>query len=140
MRAAKTQAVHTLARATEQLGALRGKVVTLRLHEHAIARFTRNFCLPKGFHTLRNKKMRIEKLVYRFWPEQRRFLQLLVTPGNATLADRAIEDLRALRRYARPHKLCLVLDGGVAQSNDERRHLDRFRKTVLLIRAPRCRA
>jgi hypothetical protein len=40
VRAVTTTAVKKFARATEQLGALRGKVVTLSLDEHAIARFT----------------------------------------------------------------------------------------------------
>ena len=55
VRAVTTPAVKKFARATEQLSALRGKVVTLSLDEHAIARFTRKFRIPKGFHTLRNK-------------------------------------------------------------------------------------
>lgn len=137
VRAVKTKAVKKFARATEQLGALRGKVVTLSLDEHAIARFTRKFRIAKGFHTLRNKKMRIEKLVYLYWPQQRRFLQLVVTPGNSTLADLAVDALRRLRRHARPCLLRLILDAGAAQSNHDLCRLDRFFKTVLLIRAPR---
>jgi hypothetical protein len=137
VRAVKTKAVKKFARATEHLGALRGKIVTLSLDEHAIARFTRKFRIPKGFHTIRNKKMRVEKLSYLHWPEARRFLQLLVTPGNATLADLAIDFLRALRRRARPQLLRLILDAGAAKSNDDLCRLDRFYKTVLLIRAPR---
>ncbi|WP_437927269.1 hypothetical protein WMF37_51010 [Sorangium sp. So ce291] len=85
VRAVKTIAVKKLARAAEQLGALRDKVVTLRLDEHAIARFTRKFRIPKGVHALRNKKMRIEKLVYMYWPARRRFLQLVVSPRHRGL-------------------------------------------------------
>ena len=137
VRAVKTKAVTKLARATESLGALRRKVVTLSLDEHAIARFTRKFRIPKGFHTIRNKKMRVEKLFYLYWPDLRRFLHLRVTPGNATLAELAIDFLRVLRRRARPQKLRLILDAGAAQSNDDLRRLNRFYKTALLIRAPR---
>ena len=46
VRAVKTIAVKKFARATEPLGALRDKVVTLSLDEHAIARFTRKFRIP----------------------------------------------------------------------------------------------
>jgi hypothetical protein len=137
VRAVKTQAVKKFARATEQLGALRAQVATLSLDEHAIARFTRKFRIPKGFHTIRNKKMRVEKLCYLYWPELRRFLQLVVTRGNTTLADLAIDFLRALRRDARPRQLRLLLDAGAAKSNRDLCRLDRFRKTVLIIRAPR---
>ena len=34
---------------------------TVSIDEHAIARFTRKFAIPKGFHTIRNKKMKVEK-------------------------------------------------------------------------------
>ena len=74
VRAVKTAGVKKFAQATEGLRALRGKVATLSVDEHAIARFTRKFKIPKGFHTIRNKKMRAEKLSYLYWPEARRFL------------------------------------------------------------------
>lgn len=137
MRAVTTRGVKAFARATEHLGGLRGQKVTLSLDEHVIARFTRKFCIPKGFHTIRNKKMRAEKLVYLFWPARRRFLQLTVTRGNAKLADLAIARIRALRSRVRIGQLRLILDAGAAATNDGLRRLDRFHKTVLLIRAPR---
>jgi hypothetical protein len=74
LRAVKTPAVKAFIRATERLNALRHQRVTLSLDEHAIARFTRKFRIPKGFHTIRNKRMRIEKLFFLYWPAQRRFL------------------------------------------------------------------
>jgi hypothetical protein len=140
VRAVKTTAVKKFARATEQLGALRTRTVTLSLDEHAIARFTRKFRIPKGFHTLRNKKMRVEKLVYLYWPERRRFLHLVVTRGNAMLAALAVDALRALRRLSRPRQLRLILDAGASVSNDGLSRLNRFYKTVLIIRAPRRKA
>jgi hypothetical protein len=137
VRAVTTAGVKTFARATEHLGVLRGLKVALSLDEHVIARFTRKFRIPKGFHTIRNKKMRAEKLVYLYWPAMRRFLQLIVTPGNAKLADLAIACIRALRRRVHLGELRLILDAGAAATNDGLRRLDRFYKTVLLIRAPR---
>jgi len=137
VRAVKTIDVKKFARATEQLGALRDMVVTLSLDEHAIARFTRKFRIPRGFHTLRNKKMRIEKLVYVYWPAWRRFLQLVVTRGNTKLDALAVDVLRTLRRLSRPRQLGLILDAGASISNDGLSRLDRFYKTVLIIRAPR---
>ncbi|MFS8069152.1 MAG: hypothetical protein ACMG6S_22555 [Byssovorax sp.] len=56
VRAVTTRAVKKFARATEQLGALRDKTVTLSLDEHAIARFTRKLRIPKGFHTLATRR------------------------------------------------------------------------------------
>src|SRR5262249_34883637 len=65
VRAVETEPVQALVMATElELESLRGKKVTLSLDAHAIARFTRKFCIPKGFHTLRNKWMPVEELYY----------------------------------------------------------------------------
>jgi hypothetical protein len=137
MRAVTTTGVKKLARATEELRALRNQVVTLSLDEHVIARFTRKFKIPKGFHTLRNKKMRAEKLSYLYWPQARRFLALVVTRGNAKLVELTIDFLRALRRRVRLRQLRLILDAGASTTNDGLRRLDRFYATVFLIRAPR---
>ena len=137
LRAVKTPAVKKFARATERLGALRNGIATLSLDEHAVARFTRKFRIAKGYHTIRNKKMRVEKLFFLYWPAGHRFLQLVVTRGSARLAELAVHFIRALRRSARPRQLRLILDAGASTSNEDLRRLDRFTKTVLLIRAPR---
>ena len=137
VRAVTTAGVKKLARATEELRALRNLVATLSLDEHVIARFTRKFKIPKGFHTIRNKKMRAEQLFYLYWPRARRFLALVVTPGNAKLVDLTVDFLRALRRRVRFRQLRLILDAGASATNDGLRRLDRFYKTVFLIRAPR---
>lgn len=137
VRAVTTRAAKAFGRATEQWRALRGKVVTLSLDEHAIARFTRKYRIAKGHHTIRNKHMRIEKVSYLYWPLQRHALFLIVTKGTAKLAALAKEALRAIRRRARPLQLRLILDAAAASSHTGLRALDRHRKTVFLIRAPR---
>ena len=137
MRAVTTDGVKKLMRATEPLRALRLRAVTLSVDEHVIARFTRKFKIPKGFHTLRNKKMRAEKLFYLYWPAARRFLGLIVTRGNARLVDRTIDFIRAVRQRVRLRQLRVIVDAGASATNEGLRRLDRFRKTVLLIRAPR---
>jgi hypothetical protein len=139
-RAVRTAGVKKLSRATEDLRALRNLVATLSIDEHVIARFTRKFKIPKGFHTIRNKKMRAEKLVYMYWPAVRRFLALVVTPGNAKLVDVTIGFLRALRCRVRLRQLRLILDAAASATNDGLCRLDRFFKTVFLIRAPRRQA
>jgi hypothetical protein len=137
LRAVKTPAVKAFTRATERLSTLRHQRVTLSLDEHAIARFTRKFRIPKGFHTVRNKRMRIEKLFFLYWPAQRRFLQLLVTRGSAGLADLTVVMLRKLRARVRLSTLRLILDAGAAGSHQALCRLHRFYKVVFLIRAPR---
>jgi glycosyltransferase involved in cell wall biosynthesis len=137
VRAVKTVGVKKFARATEELRALRNQVVTLSLDEHVIARFTRKFKIPKGFHTIRNKKMRAEKLFYLYWPAARRFLGLVVARGNEKLVDHAIDFIRALRRRVHLRQLRLILDASASATHEGLRRLNRFHKTVFLIRAPR---
>ena len=137
IRAVKTVGVMRLARATEPLRELRNQVATRSLDEHVNARFTRKFTIPKGFHTVRNKKMRAEKLFSLDWPMARRFLRLVVTRGNAMLVDLTIDVLRALRRRVQIHQLRLIIDAAASVTNDGLRRLDPFHTTVLLSRAPR---
>lgn len=137
VRAVTTRATKAFARATEGLGVLRDRVVTLSLDEHALARFTRKFRIPKGFHTIRNKWMRIEKLFFLYWPAQRRFMHLLVTRGNAALADVALALLRVVRARTHPRQIRLILDAAATKTHASLRRFDRCRKTVFLLRAPR---
>jgi hypothetical protein len=137
VRAVTTAGVKKLARATEPLRALRDRVVTLSLDAHVIARFTRKFKIPKGYHSIRNKKMRAEKLFYLYWPAARRFLGLVVTRGNATLVDQTIDFIRSLRRRVHLRQLRVIADADASTTNAGLRSLDRFRNTVFLIRAPR---
>lgn len=137
VRAVTTRAANAFTRATEHLGGLRDQIVTLSLDEHAIARFTRKFRIRKGFHTLRNKWMPIEKLFFLYWPAQRRFLHLVVTRGNAALASYALVFLRAVRARTHPRQIRLILDAAAAKDNASLGRFDRCRKTVFLIRAPR---
>ena len=137
VRAVTTRGSKAFAHATERLGALRNHVVTLSLDEHAIARFTRKFRIRKGFHTIRNKFMPIEKLFFLYWPARRRFLQLVVTRGNATLADLTTLFLRTVRARVHPRQIRLILDAAAANSHAALLRFDRCRRTVFLLRAPR---
>jgi hypothetical protein len=140
VRAVRATGVRRFARATESLSALRNQVATLSLDEHVIARFTRKFKIPRGFHTIRNKNMRAEKLFYLYWPKARRFLALVVTPANAKLVDLTVAFIRALRRRVRLRQLRVIIDAAASGSHEGLRRLDRFHKAVFLIRAPRRRA
>lgn len=116
-----------------------------RLHvsidEHVVARFTRKFLIPKGFHTIRNKKMRAEKLFFSFDIATRTLLDLVVTPGNGRLAPVASKMLGALRACCRDGLLRAVLDAGAAQSHRELLEVaDHNHNQVLLVRVPRRKA
>jgi hypothetical protein len=109
----------------------------LSIDEHAIARFTRKFRIPKGFHTIRNKKMKVEKLTFVFDLATRVLHDLIVSPGDVTLAHLAKELLAAVRRRARGAKLRVILDAGAAQNHDELLDLVLRQRQVTLVRVPR---
>lgn len=111
------------------------------IDEHVVPRFTRKFRIPKGFHTIRNKKMRAEKLFFSFDTGFRTLLELVVTPGSARLARVAKSMLQSLRRQVPRGQLRVVLDAGAAQSHKELLALvDDNKDHVLLVRAPRHKA
>src|SRR6266545_3742562 len=137
VRAVSTHAVKVFARATERIGKLRDQVVTLSLDEHVIARFTRKFRISKGYHTTRNKHMRSEKLFFLHWPAKRRFLLLLATRAKDSLTTVTVDFVRKVRARIRPRQLRLILDAGASNSHAALAKLDRQRKTVFLVHAPR---
>src|SRR5688572_6426936 len=60
---------------------------TVSIDEHAVPRFTRKFSIRKGYHTIRNKHMKIEKLFFAFHTGARWLLSLTTTPGNIGLGE-----------------------------------------------------
>ena len=137
VRAASMRSVGKFLRLTQPLLAT-ARRISVSIDEHVIARFTRKFLIPKGFHTIRNKKMRAEKLFFSFDTGFRTLLDLVVTPGNGRLARVASQMLHTLRRRVRSGQLRTVLDAGAAQNHRELLKLvDENRRHVLLVRAPR---
>ena len=65
MRAVSTRAVNKFHRLTQPVVSA-AQHLAVSIDEHVVARFTRKFLIPKGFHTIRNKKMRAEKLFFSF--------------------------------------------------------------------------
>lgn len=140
VRAASTQGVKKFIRLTQPVLA-RARDIIVSFDEHTVARFTRKFLIPKGFHTIRNKKMRAEKLFFSFDTASRTLLDLIVTPGNGRLASVTSQMLAALRDRVRRKRLRVVLDAGAAHNHSELlRLVDQNRRHVFLVRAPRRKA
>jgi hypothetical protein len=137
VRAVSTRSVGKFLRLTQPVVAAAHSVL-LSIDEHTVARFTRKFLIPKGFHTVRNKKMRAEKLFFSFDTGLRTLLDLVVTPGNGRLARVSSKLLGALRARCRRQPLRVLLDAGAAHSHRELLALaDQHPNQVLLVRAPR---
>lgn len=110
----------------------------LSIDEHSIARFTRKFNIRKGFHTIRNKKMKIEKVAYSFLADSRRVLSLVVARGDRTLNAIAASLLRRLRPKARGAQVRVTLDAAAAQNHaDLFKLVDAHKEDVFLVRVPR---
>lgn len=109
----------------------------ISIDEHAIARFTRKFRIPKGFHTIRNKKMKVEKLTFAFDLATRTLCALIASRGNARLTDLAKALLATLRRRARGAPLRVILDAGAAQDHKALLDLALRPRQVTLVRVPR---
>ena len=136
VRAVSTRSVNTFVRLTQPV-VKAGQQLWLSIDEHTVARFTRKFLIPKGFHTIRNKKMRAEKLFFSFDTVRRSLMDLVVTPGNGRLARVASQMLDALRARGR-NPLRVVLDAGAAHNHRELLALaDKHPHQVLLVRTPR---
>lgn len=110
---------------------------TVSIDEHAVARFTRKFAIPKGFHTIRNKKMKVEKLTYVFDIASRQLLSLVVSTGKAKLSALTKQLLPAVRRKARGAPLRVILDAGAAHNHDELLDVALRDNQVTTVRAPR---
>jgi hypothetical protein len=140
VRAVSTRAVGHFVRLTQPVVSAAQRL-HVSIDEHVVARFTRKFLIPKGFHTIRNKKMRAEKLFFSFDTATRTLLDLVVTPGNGRLAPVASKMLGALRARCRDGLLRAVLDAGAAQNHREMLEVaDQNPNQVLLVRAPRRKA
>ncbi len=107
------------------------------IDEHAIARFTRKFAIAKGFHTIRNKAMKIEKITFAFHLASRQLIGLVVSNGKAKLTSLTKQLLPSLRRRNRGAALRLILDAGAAQNYEELLKTALRDNQVTLVRTPR---
>lgn len=113
---------------------------TVSIDEHAVPRFTRKFSIRKGYHTIRNKHMKLEKLTFAFHTGARRLLSLVATPGNVGLGDLVLRLLPSLRRRTRGAQLRLILDAGAAHDHHQLFALADQPGQVTIVRVPRRRA
>lgn len=115
----------------------RARCHTVSIDEHVVPRFTRKFSLRKGYHTIRNKHMKIEKLSFAFHTGARWLLSLVATPGNVGLGDVALRLLPSLRCRTRGAQLRVILDAGAAHDHRELFALADHPGQVTIVRVPR---
>jgi hypothetical protein len=114
VRAAPLQGVRRLIAATApRLRQARSHL--LSLDEHVLARFSRKFRIPKGFHSIRNKLRKVESVVFACATGTAALLTLVVTPGGVPLTTVAQRLLPSLRRRARGACLRVLLDSSASK-------------------------
>ncbi|MBI4821604.1 MAG: hypothetical protein HY791_35410 [Deltaproteobacteria bacterium] len=136
VRAASVRGVFALVKKTEARIPW-SKILHISIDEHAIARFTRKFAIKKGYHTIRNKRMKVEKLFFSYCVRTHRLLSIIVTRGNARLSELSIQLLKRLRRRARGAQIRVILDAGAAENYSRLLELTRQRNQVTIVRTPR---
>lgn len=107
------------------------------IDEHVVARWTRKFDIRKGWHAIRNRKLKAEKLYTVFGPEGKKTLWLWATRGHTGLAQQAKKTVAMIRRVYRPRRVRLLLDAGAARSNAEIVEMLTMNRCSTLLRAPR---
>lgn len=110
---------------------------TISIDEHVLPRFTRKFRIAKGYHTIRNKFMPVEKLFFSFHVGLLALLSLVVTRGSGTLVQMAHKLLSRLRPRVRGAKVFVLLDAGAAQQTQALLELVCVPQQVTLVRVPR---
>jgi hypothetical protein len=136
VRAAPVRGVLAFVKRTEPtLRRLASHLVSI--DEHAVPRFTRKFNIRKGFHTIRNKRMKIEKLFFSFDVGARRLLTLLVTRGDGRLARIGHKLLGRLEPRVRGAEVRVIVDAGAAENHADLLDLVCRKGQVTLVRVPR---
>jgi hypothetical protein len=96
---------------------LRQEDLLMSFDEHAIPRWTKKFCIPKGYVTTRNKFMRCEKLFLGYEVNLGRFVTIKGTPGKVELRDVADLLTRRVLRHGQPASLHAIFDAGAGKSD-----------------------
>ena len=122
----KVTAVARFARLTELLTQWTSKALTVSLDSHTVPCWTRKYAIPKGYHTCRNKHMKLEHLYYFYDLTGHCLLRLSATPGDEDLHRRMLPEIRRLRKDTGAARVRVLLDA--AASKDEDRLLELLRE------------
>jgi hypothetical protein len=107
------------------------------IDEHVVVRWTRKFDIRKGWHAIRNRSIKAEKLYTVFGTKSNKPLWLWATRGNTHLAEQAKKAIAMIRRVYRPKRIRLLQDAGAARSDAEIVEMLAMDRCTTLLRAPR---
>ena len=133
----KATAVGRFARLTESLAPWAGKPLRVSLDSHAVPCWTRKYAIPKGYHTCRNKHMKLEHLYYFYDLEGHCLLRLSATPGDQDLHRRMLPEIRRLKKDTGAVRVRVLLDAAASKDEDLLVKLLREPNVEVLARAVR---
>ena len=136
LRRVKRSAVERFCRLTEDVRSYVGRSVRLSLDDHVIARWTRLFAISKGYHTIRNKHMKVERMYYFYDLDRQELTHLVSGSGKDEMSGimgRLVSDFRSLFR---PKEVTLLIDAAASKKNEELVSLLKGKERVI-VRAPR---
>lgn len=129
-------AVERFCRGTEDVKAYLGRAVRLSLDDHVIPRWTRLFSISKGYHTTRNKHMKVERVYYFYDLDRHEVVHLVSKAGKDETSGIMRKLVSGFRRLFRPKEVTLLIDAAASRKDGELVKLLRGTERVI-VRAPR---
>lgn len=132
------KAVTRFQRMTETLSEwVVGATLAVSLDSHTVPCWTRKYAIPKGYHTCRNKYMKLEHLYYFYDLDGHRLLRLAGTPGDQDLHRRMLPEVRGLMKNTGAANVRVLLDAAASKDEDLLIELMREPGVEVLARAVR---
>lgn len=132
-------AVDRFARLTESLATWLGQTLRVSLDSHTVPCWTRKYAIPKGYHTCRNKHMKLEHLYYFYDLEGHCLLRLTAAPGDRDLHRCMLAEIRRLKKDTGAARVRVLLDAAASKDEDLLLQLMREPGVEVLARAVRHR-
>lgn len=111
-------AVERFCRLTEKAGHYVGRVVRMSLDDHVIPRWTRLFAISKGYHTTRNKHMKVERVYYFYDLDRQEVASLVPGSGKQGMSGLLERLVGGFRRRFRPKAVTWLVDAAASQKDE----------------------
>jgi hypothetical protein len=131
------KATRLFQRLTEPPAQLAKTSLMLSLDAHAVPCWTRKYAIPKGYHTCRNKHMKIEQLYYFYDLKGECLLRLVATAGDVDLRHVMVPETKRLMRDTGAARARILVDAAASKDEDALLELMALEGVEVLARAVR---
>jgi hypothetical protein len=133
----KEKATRLFQRLTEPPPELAKTSLMLSLDSHAVPCWTRKYAIPKGYHTCRNKHMKIEHLYYFYDLNGECLLRLVATAGDVDLDQVMVPEVKRLMKDTGAARARVLVDAAASKDEDALLELMALPGVEVLARAVR---